>query len=95
MKSKEQMKALFVASIFATTYLTGHSVKAAESADTKISNASEDVKADAKKSARSMKRAGRKITGTDTAAKDTKDKLNDTKDNVERDVKKTKNKIQN
>ena len=70
------------------------SAQADESANTTIKNSSEDVKASTKKTVRNIKRKTRKAAGTDTAGKDIKDSVNDAGDDINKNAKKTKNKIE-
>ena len=71
--------------------LSALAVDAAESM--KTSDAVQDVKTDTKKSVRTLKRHGRKAVGTDSAAKDVKDKVSDVQDDLEGSAHKVKNRM--
>jgi hypothetical protein len=69
-------------------------VQADETIETKVKNAAEDVKTDAKKNTRKAKRKARKARGEDNVIKDAGDKVQDAGDDVNKETKKAKNKLE-
>lgn len=75
----------FALSAFSLLFISAEAFNyshADETTTEKVENKAGDVKTDAKKDGRKMKRHARKAMGKDTVGKDVKDKANDVKDDA-------------
>lgn len=89
MKNKSIKSWLVALSLMIAPLMT----QAEETTGEKIENKAGDIKTDAKKTGRKVRREARKATGQDSVIKDAKDKVHDASDDVSNAAKKAKNKV--